>query len=123
MNVNVISQALINMGYRKAKNNVFLKPIGFALLLVEFRPNENCLVMTNAFNNAKNEYMIWSHKDILCGDIENEFTGEELYNEYCNSIAQAESEIGLENSMTFKRSTGMKTFAFKTDNNVYQIFN
>lgn len=122
MNVNVISQALINMGYRKAKNNVFLKPIGFALLLVEFRPNENCLVMTNAFNNAKNEYMIWSHKDILC-DIENECTGEELYNEYCNSIALAESEIGLENSMAYKSFTGMKTFAFKTDDNVYQIFN
>ena len=38
-------------------------------------------------------------------------------------IALAESEIGLENSMSYKNFTGMKTFAFKTDNNAYQIFN
>ena len=32
---NIVTQALITMGYRKVENNVFMKPIGYAILIAK----------------------------------------------------------------------------------------
>lgn len=128
--VNIISNALVTMGYRTSDFETYMKPIGFALLIAKIklsRESDGIIVEIKlAFNNATTgEITFWDHKDFawdstdvnVIKEKENK-TEEDIYNDACTEIAYAEAFIGLEHvSIQHK----YQTFAFKTSNDIFQF--
>ena len=128
---NIVTQALITMGYRKADENVFMKPIGYAILIATILYSENGELQVEiklGFNNSKTgEYMIWNHAVFVwtstnVNAIKEKLNMDEnkIYERSCEEIANAEAYIGLEHA---NLHSNYKTFAFRTPNDINQLVN
>lgn len=127
---NIVAQALITMGYRKADENVFMKPIGYAILIAKLLYPENGELQVEirlGFNNKTGEYMIWDHAIFAWTSCDCEtvkealsITENEIYERTCEEIANAEAYIGLEHANIHNN---YKTFAFRTPNDINQLIN
>ena len=128
--VNIISNALVTMGYRTVDFETYMKPIGFALLIAKIKfasEGDGIIVEIKlAFNNSTTgEVNFWDHKDFawdsadvnVIKEKENK-TEEDLYNEACAEIAYAEAYVGLERAGI---QHNYQTFAFKTSNDIFQF--
>lgn len=128
---NIVTQALITMGYRKADENVFMKPIGYAILIAKLLYPENGELQVDirlGFNNSKTgEYMNWNHAIFVWTSYDREtvkevlnITEDKIYERTCEEIANAEAYIGLEHA---NLHSNYKTFAFRTPNDINQLVN
>lgn len=127
---NIVTQALITMGYRKADENVFMKPIGYAILIAKLLYPENGELQVEirlGFNNTTGEYMNWNHAVFVWTSIDIKNVKEHLnidenkiYERACEEIASAEAHIGLDHA---NLHSNYKTFAFSTPNDINQLVN
>lgn len=127
----LISQALIAFGYRSSKANidVFMKPIGYSILIAEFVPNYKdgiTLELRLAFNNANNGKLNFWNKSEISYESDNVpalevkmgMKKEALFEKICEDIAHMESYIGLEHASINHKC---KTFAFSCPADIAQI--
>lgn len=128
---NIVSQALVTMGYRKVEENIFMKPIGFAILVAKILypdSGELQVEIKLGFNKSPNgEFAVWNRAvfiwpscDIKTTKVTHNMTEEKIYNETCIEIAHAEAYIGLQHA---NMHNNYQTFAFKTPNDINQLIN
>ena len=121
----ILAQAVIAMGYRKSKNDVFLKPIGKSILEGRFL-NENDKDVFNIalFVRGTEKLLCWNHKDInylhpeeTWTNVDENMSGSELFDLYCKMISSVEDSIGVEHAVN--RYCNDAPLAFTTPYDVY----
>ena len=125
----ILTQAVVAMGYRKGKDDVFLKPIGKSMLEGRFL-NENGKDVFNIalFIPGVEKLLCWNHKDInylhpeeTWTNVDESIDGEELMSLYCKMIAGVEDSIGIEHAVN--RYCSDMPLAFTTPYDVYHYVN
>lgn len=130
MNRNILNQAFIGMGYRQLSGhnlgNIYGKPIGFGMIIAYIENNHKEISMKTLFRRYNDKKTgVWGSSKIDI-DFTNPKTGyetlegEDLYNEYINSIAYGEYRASAEKIIA--PITG-KPFAFITKNDLMSLFN
>ena len=121
----ILKQAIVAMGYRRGKDDTFLKPIGKSMLEGRFM-NENNKDVFNItlFVPGTQKLLCWNHKDInylhpeeTWTNVDESIGGEELFNLYCKMIASVEDTIGIEHAVN--RYCNDAPMAFTTPYDVY----
>ena len=116
MSKSILKRAIVSMGYRKAKNNTYLKLVAFGMLkisFVEVEDVEKCEMVL--YIPGRENLLRWNTMYI---DFENDGTIEDRYNEYCNAISYNESYIGIEHLQAARCS--INSLAFTTPYDIYQ---
>lgn len=124
----ILAQAVIAMGYRKSKDDVFLKPIGKSILEGRFLKNENGEDVFNIalFIPGTEKLLCWNHKDInylhpeeKWTNVDENIAGPELFDLYCQMVGSVEDSIGIEHGVN--RYCNNAPFAFTTPYDVYHF--
>lgn len=116
MSKSILKRAIISMGYRKAKEDTYLKPIAFGMLkisFVEVEDVEKCEMVL--YIPGRENLLRW---DTMYIDFKNNGTIEDRYNEYCNTISYNESYIGIEHLHAARYDSN--SLAFTTPYDIYQ---
>ena len=116
MSKSILKRAIVSMGYRKAKDNAYLKPIAFGMLKISF-------IQVEDVEKCEMILCVPGRENLLCWntmyiDFENDGTVEDKYNEYCNTISYNESYIGIEHLHAARYSSN--SLAFTTPYDIYQ---
>ena len=121
----ILAQALVAMGYRKSKNDIFLKPIGKSILEGRFLNEDGKDVFNIAlFFPGVKKLLCWNHKDInylhpeeTWTNVYENITAPELFDLYCQMIGSLEDSIGIEHAVN--RYCNDAPLAFTTPYDVY----
>lgn len=121
----IFAQAVVAMGYRKGKDDTFLKPFGFSILEGKFiKENGKNIFCVTLFVPGREKLLCWNHQDINYLNPEEQWTnaneiipGPELFSFYCEMIATAEDTIGMEHGVNLY--CGDAPMAFTTPYDVY----
>lgn len=105
----MIYKALRNMGYRKLKDGIFAKPVGFILMVAEV--NDNKLVIKSQFTSKQGEQMIYGHSEFDTNFDEPE---NELFDHLTWLIARIEYEASICDAVRTANIGSEKTYAFHT---------
>jgi hypothetical protein len=102
----MIPKALENMGYRKVKDGIYAKPVGFCLLTARTDYDTNEVTMCVKFNNSREEVVYSSHT--FNADLDGTPDYDKTFNECV--VLVAENEYELLSDMP----RGYKTYDFYT---------
>lgn len=125
----ILTQAVVAMGYRKGKDDIFLKPIGKSILEDRFL-NENGKDVFNIalFTPGVEKLLCWNHKDInylhpeeTWTNVDENISGAELFDLYCKMVGSVEDSIGIEHAVN--RYCSDSPLAFTTPYDVYHYVN
>ena len=126
MNKGILSQAFVTMGYRKMKDNVYGKPVGFCLILARIIPEEGSVKFETWFENVQNEPMCWNSADMCVDDNtlkesafrdKDKVSNKDLYEYFIKTIAYCEIEVNTSKALEITASR--KVFAFETMLDIY----
>ena len=121
----ILRQAIVAMGYRRGKNDTFLKPIGKSMLEGRFlNENDKDVFNITLFVPGTQKLLCWNHKDInylhpeeTWTNVDESIGGEKLFDLYCKMIATVEDTIGIEHGVN--RYCNDAPMAFTTPYDVY----
>lgn len=121
----ILKQAIVAMGFRRGKDDIFLKPIGKSMLEGRFLNEDGKDVFSiTLFIPGVEKLLCWNHKDInylhpeeTWTNVDESIGGEELFNLYCKMIATVEDTIGIEHAVN--RYCNDAPMAFTTPYDVY----
>lgn len=125
----IFIQAVVAMGYRKGKDDTFLKPFGFSILEGKFiKENGKNIFSVTLFVPGREKLLCWNHRDIDYLNPEEQWTnvadvtpGPELFSLYCRMIASAENWVGMEHGVNL--GVDDNPLAFTTPYDVYHYVN
>ena len=121
----IFVQAVIAMGYRKGKDDIFLKPIGKSMLEGRFL-NENGKDVFNIalFTPGVEKLLGWNHENInylhpeeTWTNVDENISGSELFDLYCKMIGSLEDSFGIEHAVN--RYCSDAPLSFTTPYDVY----
>ena len=121
----IFAQAVVAMGYRRGKNDIFLKPIGKSMLEGRFLNENGKEVFSIAlFVPGVEKLLCWNHEDINYLHPEETWTnvgeaisGSELFDLYCKMVGSVEDSIGIEHGVN--RYCSDAPLAFTTPYDAY----
>lgn len=121
----ILKHAVVAMGYRKGKDDVFLKPIGKSMLEGRFLNENGKDVFSIAlFVPGTEKLLCWNHEDInylhpeeTWTNVDENISGPELFDLYCRMIGSVEDSIGIEHAVN--RYCNDAPFAFTTPYDAY----
>lgn len=121
----IFTQAVVAMGYRKGKDDTFLKPFSFSILEGKFiKENGKNIFSVTLFVPGREKLLCWNHRDIDYLNPEEQWTnvseitpGPELFSLYCQIIAYAENWVGMEHGVNLGGDDC--SLAFTTPYDVY----
>lgn len=121
----ILKQAITAMGYRKGKNDTFLKPIGKSMLEGRFlNENDKDIFSITLFVPGTEKLLCWNHEDInylhpeeTWTNVDENISGTELFDLYCRMIGSVEDSIGIEHGIN--RYCNDAPMAFTTPYDIY----
>ena len=113
------------MGYRRGKNDIFLKPIGKSMLEGRFLNEDGKDVFSiTLFIPGVEKLLCWNHEDVDYLHLEKTWTNvdetiseSELFDLYCRMVGSVEDSIGVEHGVN--RYCSDAPLAFTTPYDVY----
>ena len=133
MNRNILNQAFITMGYRQMSShnigNIYGKPVGFGIIIAKINKDHKSITFKTCCRNYKEKkVLIWASKNVSIDFIDPKLgyealEGEELYNKYLFTIANAEYKTSAEKIIRPVNGADSETFAFTTKNDIMSMFN
>lgn len=121
----ILKQAIVAMGYRRGKDDIFLKPIGKSMLEGRFM-NENGKDVFNItlFIPGVEKLLCWNHEDVdylhpekTWTNVDETISGPELFDLYCRMVGSIEDSIGIEHGVN--RYCNDAPMAFTTPYDIY----
>ena len=109
----MIHKALKNMGYRKLKDGIYAKPVGFILMIAEVKNDK--VTIKSQFTNQRGEQMIYGHSEFSTNFDETE---EDLFNHLTWLIARREYDASMCDAARTANIGSEKTYAFYTPEEV-----
>lgn len=121
----ILKQAIVAMGYRRGKDDIFLKPIGKSMLEGRFMNEDGKDVFNIAlFIPGVEKLLCWNHKDVdylhpekTWTNVDETISGSELFDLYCKMVGSVEDSIGVEHGVN--RYCSDAPLAFTTPYDVY----
>ena len=121
----ILRQAIVAMGYRRGKNDIFLKPIGKSMLEGRFLNEDGKDVFNiTLFVPGVEKLLCWNHEDInylhpekTWTNVDETISGPELFDLYCRMVGSVEDSIGVEHGVN--RYCSDAPLAFTTPYDVY----
>jgi hypothetical protein len=121
----IFAQAVVAMGYRKGKDDTFLKPIGKSMLEGRFlKENDKNIFSITLFVPGVEKLLCWNHEDInylhpdeTWTNVDETISGPELFDLYCQMVGSVEDSIGIEHGVN--RYCNDAAMAFTTPYDVY----
>ena len=121
----ILRQAVVAMGYRRGKNDIFLKPIGKSMLEGRFLNEDGKDVFSiTLFIPGVEKLLCWNHEDVDYLHLEKTWTNvdetiseSELFDLYCRMVGSVEDSIGVEHGVN--RYCSDAPLAFTTPYDVY----
>lgn len=121
----ILKQAITAMGYRKGKNDTFLKPIGKSMLEGRFlNENDKDIFSITLFVPGTEKLLCWNHEDInylhpeeTWTNVDENISGTKLFDLYCRMIGSVEDSIGIEHGIN--RYCNDAPMAFTTPYDIY----
>ena len=121
----ILKQAIVAMGYRRGKNDIFLKPIGKSMLEGRFLNKDGKDVFSiTLFIPGVEKLLCWNHEDVDYLHLEKTWTNvdetiseSELFDLYCRMVGSVEDYIGVEHGVN--RYCSDAPLAFTTPYDVY----
>lgn len=121
----ILKQAITAMGYRKGKNDTFLKPIGKSMLEGRFlNENDKDIFSITLFVPGAEKLLCWNHEDInylhpeeTWTNVDETISGPELFDLYCRMVGSVEDSIGIEHGVN--RYCNDAPMAFTTPYDAY----
>ena len=121
----ILKQAIVAMGYRRGKDDTFLKPIGKSMLEGRFiNENDKDVFNITLFVPGTKKLLCWNHEDInylhpekTWTNVDETISGPELFDLYCRMISSVEDSIGIEHGVN--RYCNDAPMSFTTPYDVY----
>ena len=121
----ILKQAIVAMGYRRGKDDIFLKPIGKSMLEGRFLNEDGKDVFSiTLFIPGVEKLLCWNHEEVdylhpekTWTNVDETISGSELFDLYCRMVGSVEDSIGVEHGVN--RYCSDAPLAFTTPYDVY----